>query len=239
MPILWLRLMLVTWAVGAVLMQHDRPVAFMSKALNSAQCNYHTTDCELLAIVLACKRWRPYLDGKKTVVLIDHKPLIGLHTAPDFEQKISQVVWSSSWYSSPTGLSARSLGGCPRCIVPLTFMYGCSWKTLQAYSCSCSSSPLCWTCETMETTKVSPLIQLQHCLQCWLSLPTCNKLAMLPLRMLIWRSLLNWLKFEPRLLDCPPWWCPTGGPVPWFSWADSFAKFWWFSDIGTWRISWV
>ena len=43
-------------AVGAVLMQHDRPVAFMSKALNSAQRNYHTTDRELLAIVLACKR---------------------------------------------------------------------------------------------------------------------------------------------------------------------------------------
>ena len=36
-----------------------------------------------------------------------------------------------------------------------------------------------------ENTKVSPLIQLQHCLQCWLSLHTCNELAMLPLRMLI------------------------------------------------------
>ena len=73
--------------VGAVLMQHDRPVAFMSKALNSAQYNYHTTNCELLAIVLACKRWRPYLDGKKTIVLTDHKPLIGLHTAPDLNKR--------------------------------------------------------------------------------------------------------------------------------------------------------
>ena len=74
-------------AVGAVLMQHDRPVAFMSKALNSAQHNYHTTDCELLAIVLACKRWHPYLDGKKTVVLTDHKPLIGLYTAPNLNKR--------------------------------------------------------------------------------------------------------------------------------------------------------
>ena len=74
-------------AVGAVLMQHDQPVAFMSKAFNSAQCNYHTTDCELPAIVLACKRWHPYLDGKKTVVLIDHKPLIGIHTAPDLNKR--------------------------------------------------------------------------------------------------------------------------------------------------------
>ena len=59
----------------------------MSKVLNSAQHNYHTTDCELLAIVLACKRWRPYLDGKKTVVLTDHKPLIGIHTAPNLNKR--------------------------------------------------------------------------------------------------------------------------------------------------------
>ena len=45
--------------VGAVLLQHEQPIAFMSKALNSAQCNYHTADHELLAVVLACKRWRP------------------------------------------------------------------------------------------------------------------------------------------------------------------------------------
>ena len=74
-------------AVGAVLMQHDWPVAFMSKVLNSAQYNYHTTDCKLLAIVLACKRWCLYLDGKKTVVLTDHKPLIGIHTAPDLNKR--------------------------------------------------------------------------------------------------------------------------------------------------------
>ena len=54
-------------AVGAVLMQHDWPFAFISKVLNSAQCNYHTKDCKLLAIVFACKRWHPYLDGKTII----------------------------------------------------------------------------------------------------------------------------------------------------------------------------
>ena len=73
--------------VGAKLMQHDWPVAFMSKAINSAQYNYYTTNCELLAIVLACKRWHPYLDCKKTVVLTDHKPFIGIHTAPDLNKR--------------------------------------------------------------------------------------------------------------------------------------------------------
>ena len=62
-------------AVGAVLMQYDWSVAFIFKVLNSAQCNYHTMNHELLAIVLACKKWRPYLDGKKTVVLTDQNLL--------------------------------------------------------------------------------------------------------------------------------------------------------------------
>ena len=74
-------------AVGAVLIQHDRPVAFMSKVLNSAQHNYFTTDFKLLAIVLACKRWCLYLDGKKIIVLTDHKPLIGLHTVSNLNKR--------------------------------------------------------------------------------------------------------------------------------------------------------
>ena len=74
-------------AIGAVLMQHDRPVAFRPKALNYAQCNYHTKDHEFLAIVLACKRWYLYLDGKKTIVLTDHKPLIAIHTAPNLNKR--------------------------------------------------------------------------------------------------------------------------------------------------------
>ena len=51
-------------SVSAVLMQHDQPVAIMSKAFNSAK--YHTMDFELLVIVVICKRWYPYLDGKKS-----------------------------------------------------------------------------------------------------------------------------------------------------------------------------
>ena len=43
----------------------------LSKAINSAQCNYHTKDHKLSSIVLACKRLHPYLDGKRTVVLAD------------------------------------------------------------------------------------------------------------------------------------------------------------------------
>ena len=70
-------------AVGAVLIQHDQVVVFMPKVLNSAQNNYQTMDSKLFTIVLPCKKWHPYLDFKKAVVLIDHKPLIGIDTAPN------------------------------------------------------------------------------------------------------------------------------------------------------------
>ena len=63
-------------AGGTVLIQHYWLVFLMSKVLNSAQHNYYTTDCKLLAIVLAYKRWHPYLGGRKTVVLTYHKPPI-------------------------------------------------------------------------------------------------------------------------------------------------------------------
>ena len=65
-------------AVGGVLTQHGFPVAYYSKALNTAECNYPVHDRELLAIVQACKRWRPYLAGSRTVVWTDHKPLINV-----------------------------------------------------------------------------------------------------------------------------------------------------------------
>ena len=74
-------------AVGLVLMQHNWPVPFMLKSLNSAQCNYQTMDHKLLTILLACKRWYLYLDGKKTIVLLDHKPLLGIHTASNLNRR--------------------------------------------------------------------------------------------------------------------------------------------------------
>ena len=80
------------YALGAVLIQDGRPVAFESKKMNSAQRNYHTTDKELLAIVHALKLWRCYLAGAKFEILTDHKPLIYLRTQPVLSQR--QARWS-------------------------------------------------------------------------------------------------------------------------------------------------
>jgi RNase H-like domain found in reverse transcriptase/Reverse transcriptase (RNA-dependent DNA polymerase)/Integrase zinc binding domain/Integrase core domain/Zinc knuckle/Aspartyl protease len=65
--------------IGAVLTQVfdgiDRVICYASKALNAAQKNYSATDRECLAIYWALNLWRPYLLGKKFVVVTDHSAL--------------------------------------------------------------------------------------------------------------------------------------------------------------------
>lgn len=67
------------YALGAVLSNgDDRPVAYASRALNKAEKNYCTTEKELLAIVWAVKKFRPYLFGRKFLIYTDHRPLVYL-----------------------------------------------------------------------------------------------------------------------------------------------------------------
>ena len=59
-----------------------RPVAFFSRKLSHTERNYATTDRELLALLLAVKRFRPYLHGREVRVLTDHQPLVDMALQP-------------------------------------------------------------------------------------------------------------------------------------------------------------
>ena len=61
--------------IGAVLMQNQRPVAFFSQALPIIHRFKAVYERELMAIVLAVQKWRPYLLGKPFVVRTDQKSL--------------------------------------------------------------------------------------------------------------------------------------------------------------------
>lgn len=67
------------FAIGAVLSQgpvgKDKPIAYASRTLNSAEQNYSTVEKELLSIVNFTKYFRPYLYGRKFTIITDHKPL--------------------------------------------------------------------------------------------------------------------------------------------------------------------
>ncbi|CAM8882166.1 unnamed protein product [Rhodiola kirilowii] len=61
------------YAIGAVLGQRVEKklhvIYYVSKVLDSAQMNYTTTEKELLAVVYAFEKFRPYLVATKTIVL--------------------------------------------------------------------------------------------------------------------------------------------------------------------------
>ena len=67
-------------AVGAVLQQsvHNQwqPIAYYSHKLSPTERRYSTYDRELLAVYLAIKHFRYYVEGRAFTVYTDHKPLI-------------------------------------------------------------------------------------------------------------------------------------------------------------------
>ena len=64
------------YAIGAVLGQRvDKKlnvIHYASKTLDNAQRNYATTEKELLAVVFACDKFRPYIVDSKVTVHTDH-----------------------------------------------------------------------------------------------------------------------------------------------------------------------
>ena len=61
--------------LGAILSQQNQPVAYFSEALKGLVLALSTYEKEMLAIIKAIKKWRPYLLGKPFVVRIDQKSL--------------------------------------------------------------------------------------------------------------------------------------------------------------------
>lgn len=80
------------YAIGAVLSQNfdgnDLPITFASRTLNKHEENLSVIEKELLAIVYACKYFRPYLYGRKFIIQTDHKPLQWLQSIKEPNSKL-------------------------------------------------------------------------------------------------------------------------------------------------------
>ncbi|GJX22325.1 putative reverse transcriptase domain-containing protein [Tanacetum coccineum] len=77
--------------LGAILMQREKVIAYVSRQLKIHEKNYTTCDLELGAVVFALKMWRHYLYGTKWVVFTDHKSL--QHILDQKELNMRQRRW--------------------------------------------------------------------------------------------------------------------------------------------------
>ncbi|GJT79116.1 reverse transcriptase domain-containing protein [Tanacetum coccineum] len=78
-------------ALGCVLMQRGKVIAYASRQLKIHKNNYTTHDIELGAVVFALKIWRHYLYGTKSVIYTDHKSL--QHIFSQKELNMRQRRW--------------------------------------------------------------------------------------------------------------------------------------------------
>eukprot|EP00252_Welwitschia_mirabilis_P018607 TRINITY_DN4131_c0_g3_i1.p2 TRINITY_DN4131_c0_g3~~TRINITY_DN4131_c0_g3_i1.p2 ORF type:complete len:147 (+),score=24.52 TRINITY_DN4131_c0_g3_i1:3-443(+) len=77
--------------IGAVLMQQGHPIAYFSKGFSFSNRFKSAYDRELLALVLAIKKWRHYLLGKRFYVQADHsslKHLLEQQTLTNSQQRL-------------------------------------------------------------------------------------------------------------------------------------------------------
>jgi hypothetical protein len=83
------------YTVGDVLAQRIgknlHVIAYASRMLDGAQCNYHTIEKELFAVVFALDKFRSYLLGTKVVVFTDYAAL--RYTLKKKESKLRLIRW--------------------------------------------------------------------------------------------------------------------------------------------------
>nr|GEX64877.1 DNA-directed DNA polymerase [Tanacetum cinerariifolium] len=80
------------FAIGAVLGQrktkHFQPIHYASKTMTEAQIHYTTTKKEMLAVVYAFEKFRPYLVLSKSIVYTDHSALKYLLNKQDAKPRL-------------------------------------------------------------------------------------------------------------------------------------------------------
>ena len=93
-------------AIGAVLSQEGRPIAYFSEKLNDAKRKCSIYDKKFYAIVQALKKWRHYLLSKEFVLYIDHQALQYLNSQGKLNQ--THLKWVDFLQSYTFVLKQRS-----------------------------------------------------------------------------------------------------------------------------------
>ena len=84
------------YAMGVVLGQRIekifKAIYYASKTFNKAQENYSTIEKEMLAMVFACEKFRPYILGSHVVIHTDHAAIKYLMAKKDAKPRLIRWV---------------------------------------------------------------------------------------------------------------------------------------------------
>ena len=84
------------YAMGAVLGQKIekmfRVIYYASKTFNEAQEIYSTTEKEMLVMVFACEKFRPYILGSHVIIHTDHAAIKYLMTKKEVKPRLIKWV---------------------------------------------------------------------------------------------------------------------------------------------------
>ena len=69
-----------------------RTLYYARRQMSSAEKKYTTTECEALAVIYACKKFRHYLLGYRIVFLTDHDSLKYSVNIPDLSRRIAKWI---------------------------------------------------------------------------------------------------------------------------------------------------
>ena len=84
------------YAMGSVLGQRTekifRTIYYASKTFNEAQENYSTTEKEMLVMVFACEKFKPYILGSHVIIHTDHVAIKYIMEKKDVKPRLIRWV---------------------------------------------------------------------------------------------------------------------------------------------------
>jgi hypothetical protein len=86
--------------VGAVLMQFDKPIAYLSKALREKNRALSIYEKEFLALMLAVDKWKQYLQHSEFIIKTNHRALSFLEDQTlhsDYQRLFILIIRGKLW----------------------------------------------------------------------------------------------------------------------------------------------